>query len=216
MLDDSRRESLSSSAGACRSRHERELIMERRDLLRAAGAATALSVLGAPRDAVAIWSRLTRGGAIVDGLSEAQLALVGALADTLLPRTDTPSATDVGVPAFVNVVVSENYTDADRTAFLAGLDAIEALAKSTGGDAFAQLAPTARAAVIESIEREESRRAEPARTYWRLKGLVIPGYFTSEPVMKNVLKVEVMPGRFEGSAPMPVRAGAPSGGHGHA
>ncbi len=190
--------------------------MERRDLLRAAGAATALSFLGAPRDAAAIWARLARGGAILDGLSEAQLALVGAIADTILPRTDTPSATDVGVPAFVNVVVSENYTDDDRTTFLAGLDAIEARAKTAGGDALSQLTPSARAAVIESIEREESRRMEPARTYWRLKGLVIHGYFTSEPVMKDVLKVEVMPGRFEGSAPMPVRPSAPSGGNAHA
>ena len=189
--------------------------MERRDLLRAAGAATALSFL-APRDAAAIWARLARGQPIRDGLSEAQLALVGAIADTILPRTDTPSATDVGVPAFVNVVVSENYTDDDRVAFVSGLDAIEARAKTNGGDAFAQLAPSARTSVIESIESEQSRRAEPARTYWRLKGLVIHGYFTSEPVMKDVLKYEIMPGRFDGSAPMPIRASAPSGGHGHA
>jgi hypothetical protein len=189
--------------------------MERRDLLRVVGAATALSFL-APRDAAAVWSRIARGEPVRDGLSEAQLALVAAIADTILPRTETASATDVGVPAFVNVVVSENYTDDDRASFVAGLDAIEARAKAAGGDALAQLTPSARASVIESIEAEQSRRAEPARTYWRLKGLVIHGYFTSEPVMKDVLKYEVMPGRFEGSAPMPVRATSPSGGHGHA
>jgi len=39
--------------------------------------------------------------------------------------------TDVGVPAFVNVIVSENYTDADRAAFFsAGLDGIETFLKS--------------------------------------------------------------------------------------
>ena len=184
--------------------------MERRDLLRAPGAAAALSFL-APRDALAVWSRIARGGAIRGGLSEQQLALIGAIADTILPRSDTPSATEVGVPAFVDVIVSENDTDEDRTAFLAGLDAIEARAKSNGGDGFAQLQPSARVSVIESIEAESGRRAEPARTYWRLKGLIIHGYFTSEPVMKDVLKVEVMPGRFEGSAPMPVRPSAPSG-----
>ncbi len=190
--------------------------MERRDLLRTAGAAAALSFLGSPRDAAAIWARLARGEAIRDGLSDAQLALVAAIADTILPRSDTPSATDVGVPAFVNVVVSENYTDADRDAFISGLDTIEARAKSVAGDALAQLAPSARASVIDSIEGEQSRRVEPARTYWRLKGLIIHGYFTSEPVMKDVLKYEVMPGRFEGAAPMPTRASAPPGGHGHA
>jgi len=189
--------------------------MERRDLLRATGAAAALSFFGAPRDAVAMWSRVARGGAILGGLSEQQLALIGAVADTILPRTDTPSATDVGVPAFVDVVVSENDSDEDRAAFVAGLDLIEARAKNAAGNAFAQLEPSARASVIESIEAEADRRAEPARTYWRLKGLIVHGYFTSEPVMKEVLKVEVMPGRFEGSAPMPVRASTPPGGGAH-
>jgi len=189
--------------------------MERRDLLRATGAAAALSFFGAPRDALAMWSRVAHGGAILGGLSEQQLALIGAVADTILPRTDTPSATDVGVPAFVDVVVSENDSDEDRAAFVAGLDLIEARAKNAAGNAFAQLEPSARASVIESIEAEADRRAEPARTYWRLKGLIVHGYFTSEPVMKEVLKVEVMPGRFEGSAPMPVRASTPPGGGAH-
>lgn len=190
--------------------------MERRDLLRATGAAAALSFLGVPRDALAVWSRLARGGAILGGLSEPQLALIGAIADTILPRSDTPSATDVGVPAFVDVIVSENDTDDDRAAFVAGLDSIEARAKTTAGNSFAQLDPAARASVIESIEKESSRRVDPARTYWRLKGLIIHGYFTSEPVMKQVLKVEVMPGRFEGAAPMPARTSAPPGEHHHA
>ena len=189
--------------------------MERRDLLRASGAAAALSFFGAPSDALAMWARVARGGAILGGLSEQQLALIGAVADTILPRTDTPSATDVGVPAFVDVVVSENDSDEDRAAFVAGLDLIEARAKNAAGNAFAQLEPSARASVIESIEAEADRRAEPARTYWRLKGLIVHGYFTSEPVMKEVLKVEVMPGRFEGSAPMPVRASTPPGGGAH-
>lgn len=188
--------------------------MERRDLLRATGAAAALSFF-APRDALAVWSRIARGGAILGGLSEQQLALIGAIADTILPRSDTPSATDVSVPAFVDVIVSENDTDADRAAFVAGLDAIEARAKTTAGNSFAQLEPAARASIIQSIEAESSRRVEPARTYWRLKGLVIHGYFTSEPVMKDVLKVEVMPGRFEGAAPMPVRTSTPPGGGEH-
>ena len=120
-----------------------------------------------------------------DGLTDAQLAPVGAIADMILPRTDTPSATDVGVPAFVNVIVSENYSDDERAAFLAGLDALD------------------RQTALPSIESAADRRAEPARTYWRLKGLIIHGYFTSEAVMKRVLHTEIMPGRFDGAAPMP-------------
>ena len=187
--------------------------MERRDLLRAFGAATALALL--PHDAVAAWARVATGFRSSDGLTDAQLALVGALADTIIPRTDTPSATDVQVPSFIDVVVTENYTDADRVAFTAGLDAIDALAKNPGGASFVDLQPDARATVIDAIEAASDRRVEPNRTYWRLKGLIVHGYFTSEPVMKRVLKVEIMPGKFDGSAPMPQRASHGEGGHAH-
>ena len=82
--------------------------------------------------------------------------------------------------------------------------------KANGSAAFADLAPTARAAAIERIEAGSDRRAEPQRTYWRLKGLVVHGYFTSEPVMKDVLKVQIMPGAFDGNAPhiIPARRGS--------
>lgn len=164
--------------------------MERRDLLRALGAATALSFV--PHEAHAAWARVATLVRPASGLTDAQLELIGRIADAIIPRTDTPSATDVGVPAFVDVIVSENYRDQDRSAFVAGLDAI---------------APDG----IEAIEALPDRDAEPARTYWRLKGLIVHGYFTSEVVMKDVLKVQVMPGRFDGAAPMPLKRAAPRG-----
>jgi|SRR5215211_1856498 len=177
--------------------------MQRRELLRVFGAATTLALI--PRDAFAVWERVATGVRPASGLTDAQLALVRVLGDTILPRTDTASASDVGVPAFVDIIVSENYSDADRDAFLAGLDAIDARARSLGNATFADLAPEMRGTVIEAFEGDADRRAEPARTYWRLKGLIVHGYFTSEPVMKNVLKVQVMPGKFDGAAPMPVK-----------
>jgi hypothetical protein len=186
--------------------------MQRRELLRAFGAATALAFI--PHEAVAAWARVASGIRPVGGLTDAHLALVGAIADTILPRTDSPSATDVGVPAFVDVIVSENYSDAERAAFLAGLDALDSWIPLPGTAAdssgvrptrpvpLARVSSEERARIVDAIEHAPSRRPEPMRTYWRLKGLVVHGYFTSERVMKDVLHVEVMPGRFEGSAPL--------------
>jgi len=177
--------------------------MERRDLLRALASAAALSVLPNEK-ALAAWSRLATGTATTNGLSDAQMALVRAMADTIIPRTDTPSATDVGVHRFVEVIVSEYAKDEDRTKFLAGLDAIDARARTESSAVFAELSPEARGKMIESLE-SGSRDVDPAQTYWRLKGLVVHGYFTSEPVMKDVLKVVVMPGKFEGAAPVAIK-----------
>jgi hypothetical protein len=160
--------------------------MDRRAVLKSLAAAGAVALLP-DADAFAAWTRVAaraRSGTRAAGaLTDAQLARISTIADTILPRTDTPSATDVAVPAFVDVIVSENYTDADRAAFVANLDAIDP-------------------AFLDAIESAD-RRAEPQRTYWRLKELIIHGYFTSERVMKDVLQYEVMPGRFDGSAAMP-------------
>ncbi len=180
--------------------------MERRDLLKALASATALTVL--PHKTLAAWSRVAEGAAPLNGLSDAQMALVRAIADTIIPRTDSPSATDVGVHQFVNVIVSEQISDSDRTEGLAGLDAINARSVAANKVVFAELSPEARGAFIESLE-SGPRDTEPARTYWRLKGLVVHGYFTSEPVMKDVLKHNIMPGTFEGAAPMPIRKRTP-------
>ncbi|HXT17283.1 MAG TPA: gluconate 2-dehydrogenase subunit 3 family protein [Gemmatimonadaceae bacterium] len=157
--------------------------MDRRTLLKSLAAAGASSLL--PHDAFAAWERVASGVAPRDGLSEAQLAHIGAIADVILPRTETPSATDVGVPAFIDVIVSEQMTEVDRQTFVANLDAIDP-------------------AALDAIESSSDRRGEPAHTYWRLKDLIVYGYFTSEPVMKTVLHYEVMPGKFDGGAPMPM------------
>jgi hypothetical protein len=181
--------------------------MERRNLLRSLGASMALALL--PHEALAAWSAVSRGARLEHGLSDAQLALVRAVADTIIPRTDTPSATDVGVHRFVDVIVSEQYTEEQREAFTGGLNAIDTLVARDAGVVFADLAPDARGAAIEALEGATDRSVEPHRTYWRLKSLVIHGYFSSERVMKDVLRSVVMPGRFEGAAPMPLTRAAP-------
>ncbi|HEX4682516.1 MAG TPA: gluconate 2-dehydrogenase subunit 3 family protein [Gemmatimonadaceae bacterium] len=156
--------------------------MDRRTLLASLAAAGAVALI--PHDAFAAWARVASGWPGTNGLTAAQLARIAGVADVILPRTDTPSASDVGVPAFVDVIVSEQYTETDRGAFVANLEQIDP-------------------ADIDRIEAIADRRSEPARTYWRLKELIVHGYFTSEPVMKNVLHFEIMPGKFDGAAPMP-------------
>jgi len=193
--------------------------MERRDLLRALASAAALSVV--PREqALAAWSRVAETKLLpppTNGLNDAQLALVRAVADTILPRTDTPSATDVGVERFVNVIVAEHLSDEERAKGMAGLDAIDAKAREIGSAVFAALPPETRGKVIEALE-SGSRDTEPSQTYWRLKSLIIHGYFTSEPVMKDVLKTRIMFPAFQGSAPVkikkrPVQAGTVNPSH---
>ena len=41
---------------------------------------------------------------------ESQMNLIGAIADRIIPPTDTPGAVGAGVPAYVDFVVSRNQT----------------------------------------------------------------------------------------------------------
>ncbi len=181
--------------------------MERRELLRALASAAALALV--PDKTIAAWSRVASSIPLQNALSPAHLALVRAIADTIIPRTDTPGATDVGVHKFVDVIVNEYLTDKERTAALSGLDAIDARTRSESNVTFAELNADKRSAMIDTFEKSD-RSAEPSQTYWRLKGLIVHGYFTSERVMRDVLKVNVMPGKFEGAAPVTIKR-RPSG-----
>ena len=175
--------------------------MNRRQLLSAAGGVAVLAIV--PRSAYAAWRRVIAGERPLSGLTESQLALVAALADAIIPRTDTPGATDVGVPDWVNLIVSEYYTDAERDPFVSGLDVIAEQIRGPGADTFLSLSRDAQDMLLAALDSPADRQRPAARAFSRLKGLVVHGYFTSERVQKDVLRVEIMPGRFEGAAPMP-------------
>lgn len=184
--------------------------MERRDLLRALSAAAAFTLM--PRTAQAAWEAVAAAPhAPFRVLTDDRSALVASLADAIIPRTDTPGATDVGVPAFIDVIVADYYSDDDRLLFLSGLDAIGARAKLTGAASFADMAPDAQHALLDSLDLPVERQAPEARSWTRLKGLVIHGYFTSEKVQKDVLKTVIMPMRFDGNAPMKAATGGSHG-----
>ena len=177
--------------------------MKRRDLLRAAGAATALAVL--PRNAEAAWARVLAGYQTPNGLTPAQRALVSGLADTIIPRTDTPGASDVGVVDWVNLIVAEYYADDVRAPFLEGLDAIETQVRTVRGKAFGDLDVAVQQEVVAALDAPADRRTPEARAYSRLKSLVVHGYFTSERVQRDVLKSQMFHERFQGAADHPAR-----------
>ena len=175
--------------------------MERRDALRALTAAAAFTLM--PRTAEAAWKTVAASlDAAPRVLTDERAVLVAALADAIIPRTDTPGASDVNVSAFVDVIVAEYYSDDERAIFLSGIDLIGARLRRGDATSFAGLSPESQKTLLDSLDQPVDSQAPDARAWQRLKGLVIHGYFTSERVQKDVLKTVIMPGRFDGNAPM--------------
>jgi gluconate 2-dehydrogenase gamma chain len=84
--------------------------------------------------------------------SDAQRATVVAIAEQIIPATDTPGATDARVGRFVELMVSNWFNDEERGHFLAGLADLE---NRSGGN-FAALPATEQLAVLETLEAESA------------------------------------------------------------
>jgi gluconate 2-dehydrogenase gamma chain len=154
-----------------------------------------------PGFAATAWSAIAAGARATPGvLDAAQDQMITLIADTILPRSDTPGALDVGVPVWIGLVLAEYFSDTRRARFLADLGAIDQLAVSQSGAHFTALEGSDLAKVVAPLDAAcGSKDFTPAqRGYVQLKELVIYGYFTSKPVQRDLLKVVIVPGRFDG------------------
>lgn len=133
-------------------------------------------------------------------LTAAQAAIAGAVADRILPRTDTPGAADVGVPAFIDRLYGDFMTPVERQMLTDGLDAVDASAKSAHGGAFTTLSADRQDALLRTIARAEE--GTPAGFFRLIRSATILGYFTSEEVGRKVLHYDPVPGRYEGCIPI--------------
>jgi len=164
------------------------MTMERRDFLGSLAAILGVSMLPA--------SALSAIPA--PSLPAPQMALIGAVAETYIPRTDTPGAIDAGVPALFAAMMAKWAAPATRTAFLARLDGIDAAAVAAKGKPFAKLAAKDRLSVLTAYDAANFS----APDYRRMRDLFLILYYNSEPGATQELRYEHAPGAFEPSLPL--------------
>jgi len=183
--------------------------MLRRDLLHVLGAATLPMLAPLPPEV-----RLSLGRHLHDrvgltttlrALNARQGALVAELGELILPASDTPGATDVRVAQFIDLILAEWQTPAERTALLAGLDAIDRRCRERHGAGFLEVSLPDRLALASELDGARGLPGSAEAAFARVKQLTIYGYFTSERVMREVVDAPIIPGRFEGCVPMPAR-----------
>lgn len=173
--------------------------MHRRQVVRYLGAALALPFL--PKSAAAaiqlgeeLHLRLREEEVPFRTLNARQQALVTELADLIIPKTDTPSATDVKVPEFVDLIATEWMSDDERAAFLAGLNEIDA-------KGFANLSRDQKTALVATLDKARNDTSGAGHAFGRIKALTVYGYFTSAPIQRDVLKTQVMFDGYHGDVP---------------
>lgn len=161
-------------------------------------------------------------------LSAAQRSTLAALVGEIIPGTDTPGAVELGVPAFVTLMLPF-LGGTVRARVADGLDSLDALARRTHGAPLARCGAAARLALVETLDREALHRnaeasagatlgartdergqpeAIPARAgaaasgwYRTVKELTLLGYYTSQVGATKELRYVQVPGRFDPCVP---------------
>ena len=161
-------------------------ILDRRSFI-----AHALLAIGAAGTAFPGWSSLEAAARSKSPFfTPAQMAVLDAVAETIMPRTDTPGARDAGVPKRFDLLMSTWASAQTRADFAKVLGEIDAAAKGISA-----LPPAKQLEVVTAYDRANLRN--PA--YAKFKALIFALYYLSEPGATQELRYEHVPGAWEPS-----------------
>jgi hypothetical protein len=134
----------------------------------------------------------------IDGDQEKLLAEVS---ETLIPRTAIPGAKDVYTHLYALKMLDDCYEKEQQDQFVDGLKGLDKLAKSKFNTSFIKSTPQQREQLL--TELEGRKKGDDLYEFYQMaKALTVQGYMTSKYVMTNITKYELVPGRYNGFAPV--------------
>jgi hypothetical protein len=138
--------------------------------------------------------------------ADMRIDLLDEIAETILPRTDTPGARDARVGAFIARYSAARCDEAQRATLRAGLADIEARSRKAFGRPFLRAGAAQKQALLARIDAEAKRHAkvdhgQPPHYFVLIKQLTLLGFFTSEAGATQVLRYRPIPGPYKGVVP---------------
>ncbi len=145
--------------------------------------------------------------------------LLSSVADTIVPRTDTPGALDVRVPAMIDALLVNWASGERRYQLTQALSAIDRKSSQVHSRAFTALTASERHALLTEHDKQALRilPAKPGRgsavelmagpnhadpSYAKLKELIVLLYYMSEPALTEELSYMHAPGDWQPSIPV--------------
>jgi Gluconate 2-dehydrogenase subunit 3 len=147
-------------------------------------------------------------------LSADQAAVIAELAETILPKTQTPGAKELNIDRFIDKMLHQVFSPEKQQLFVTGLNDFEKKSKELNGKTFIDSSPEQRTKLLTKLEQETEKTppsvwginlkkdAGPLPFYRQAKSLVLLGYFTSQEIGKKVLVYDPVPGPFKADVPV--------------
>lgn len=126
--------------------------------------------------------------------------LINAVSDTILPRTKTPSASDVKVDKYMDLFLKDVFDITYKRNFISGLHQFDENCKSFTGKGFVNLSQIERYNYLNKLDKKvnQEEKAEFEPFYSMFKKLTITIYFLTEEGVKQNLNYRPVPGSFLG------------------
>ena len=175
--------------------HRRELFQS----LIALSAVGGLAACGAAEDAP---SGQVSGPVAPGVFNAAEMALIAAVAQTIIPKTETAGAVQAGVPAKLQDLATNWGDSAFQQYWRDGLAALGTALTSADGMTFESMSPSEREAALMAYDASVYSGAVENGFYRDFKATVVQSYYMSEPGATEELAYEPVPGEWIGCVPL--------------
>ena len=176
--------------------------MERRKILKYVAYATGAAVAAPLANSLLVSCQSGTASSAVDaatsGLSffkPKEFSVIQEMVDIILPKTDSPSATDVGVHNMIDHMVGTAYRPEARKEYQ---EKFAAFFKYLGQKGYSDLGGAEKMDVLTSLDKATEEALKDARSgYVNLKQQTIAYYLTSEEIGTKFLNYLPVPGEYE-------------------
>ncbi len=178
--------------------------MERRELLKMIALATGGVVIGGEF----LLSGCSNPAATASmTFSDDDIKFLDEVAETILPKTNTPGAKDAQVGKFMTVMVNDCYNADDQKIFHEGIIKLDEVCNKMHRHSFMKATTEHRTALLKAMDTEakeynkSKKKEDPNHYFTQMKQLTILGYFTSKPALTEVFDYKPVPGKYDGAFP---------------
>jgi Gluconate 2-dehydrogenase subunit 3 len=178
--------------------------MDRRELLKMIALATGGAVIGG-EFFLAGCNNKDAGTGLT--FSPDDISYLDEIAETILPKTNTPGAKDAEVGKFITVMVNDCYDEKDQAIFQEGMKKLDEACNKMHGHRFMKAEPGHRKELLIPIDKEakeyatNKKKEDPNHYFTMMKQLTLLGFFTSKPGMTECFNYQPVPGKYDGAVP---------------
>lgn len=178
--------------------------MNRRDLIKQIALLTGTAVIGGE---FFLTGCKTNDKSSTGFFTEKDISFFDEVAETIIPKTNTPGAKDAAVGKFMASYSTDCYDELQLKTLKEGISKLNDTAEKKYGKTFIEINASQKQELLTIIdteakkynEKDQSKKEQQPPHYFTLmKQLVLLGFFTSKPGVTKVLRWVPVPGKYQG------------------